>query len=82
MTYPLNSLNLIAQPKQSLSTGTIGFTGGQRSSSSHFAGSASSGRENSKGHAYVGLAGNNANLQGVSSNHFGRQNISNTIGIG
>ena len=30
---------------------------------------------------YVGLANNNANLNGVSSNIFGKQNISNTIGI-
>ena len=30
---------------------------------------------------YVGLANNNPNLSGVSSNIFGKQNISNTIGI-
>lgn len=30
---------------------------------------------------YVGLANNNPNLKGVSSNIFGKQNISNTIGI-
>jgi len=47
-------------------------SGGSASGNNPFGGSNSQ---------YVGLASNNANLSGVSSNIYGRQNISNTIGI-
>lgn len=80
MTYPLNKLNLFAQAPPTQSVNPVKFTGEQKPSSEVSNGT-SSGNPFNKENAYVGLASNNPNLHGVSSNIFGKQNISNTIGI-
>lgn len=80
MTYPLSKLNLVAQASQMQSVKPVSFTAGQ-SPSSEVSSGASSGNPFSQETPFVGLASNNPNLQGVSSNIFGKQNISNTIGI-
>lgn len=80
MTYPLSKLNLAAQASQMQAIKPVNFMGAQ-SPSSEVSSGTSSGNPFAQENSYVGLASNNPNLQGVSSNIFGKQNISNTIGI-